>query len=213
MFFLSGVERFLSVHCYDWYYIKWSNKIAWVLTACVYFYCAISLSVAFIINLSYDASYRIAILCNIPAALNSTYTAYNYCISIVGGTAAIAGSIIAMVLFTRRRKRVHSAATISNTVKSHVKSQWNLTRLTLCLAIVDLALVVLPTLVALITSNIVANNVRAWSLQLLCLRSFLNLIIYLVFNADFRLATQKAVGLKKNTQLQLSGPTRLTAPT
>lgn len=198
MFLLGGIERFLAIHCYDWYYQKWSNKLAWVLTSSTYLYCFVSLAVAFVISYTYPPATVVPILCTVPAATSTTYTAYNYFVSITGGIAAIVGSLVAMVLFTKRKSRVRGSEIVSSSVKSHVKRQWNLTKIALFLAILDCGLVVIPAFLSLITSNIIINVIRSWSLQLLCLRSFLNLFVYLFINSDFRASALKSIGLENN---------------
>lgn len=212
MFLLTGVERFLAIKYYDWYYLKWSNKTAWLATSSAYLYCIVSWSSAVVISASYDASYTISILCTVPAITNTNYTSYNYCISIVGGTVAVAGSLVAMVLFTKKKIRVKSTSDVSTTTKNHVRKQWNLTRLTLCLATLDLGLVVTPTFLSLVVSNDTTSTMRSWSLQMLCLRSFLNLIVYLFANSDFRAAALKTCRLNiANPGQQISVPSRGTA--
>lgn len=200
MFLFSGVERFLAVQYYDWYFRKWTNKLAWKLTSLAYIFCIASLVTSVVISLSYDPSTRTPIVCSVPGGTSSNYTAYNYIIAIVSGTVAIMGSLIAMVLFTRRKMKIHSVTNVSGIVKNHLKAQWRLTRITFCLAVADLALVVVPTVLALITSNI-GTSIRTWSQSLLCIRSFLNLVIYLLVNYDFRSAALNAIGIEKNTAL------------
>lgn len=202
MFLLCGVERFLAVKYYDWYYMKWSNKIAWYLTGCAYVYCTVSLTSAVSLSLSYDAKYRIPILCTVAAATTSAYTTYTYWISIIGGAIACAGSLTAMVLFTKRKLRVHDA--ISNVAKNHIKKQWNATRVALCLAVFDLGLVVVPTFLSLVASTAATNSIRSWSLQMLCMRSILNLVVYLSVNSDFRAATLKMLSLQTKVVALLS---------
>lgn len=201
MFLLIGVERFLAFQCYQWYYFSWTSGLAWKLTGAVYIYVAVSLSAAFVVVFNIDQNYRIPIGCATSTVIGQAYTAYNYGVAIVGGLMAVAGTVTAMVAFTVRKRSMFSLCSDDGQeMKSYVTKQWHLTRVSLSLAVIDLGLVVAPNiLVTLVSStNIV---LKSWSLQLVCLRSVLNAIIYVVINSDFRSACLKAfkINIGKNS--------------
>lgn len=209
MFFLVGLERFLAICCYDWYYFKWSNKFAWMLTASAYIYCILSVAASFVIAFSYDSDYKIGISCGTAAVIGPTYSAYNYGIPIVGGIVAAVATITAMVAFTQHRRRINRIANLSTNAKIHVKKQWQLTRITLCLVAIDFCFMVIPSIIITLSSgfkvkfNVNMSSLKAWSLQLVCFRSILNIILYLVINSDFRAAAFRALSLKTSGSLTL----------
>lgn len=207
MFFLVGIERFLAVVYYEWYYLRWSNKFAWMLTSSAYIYSLLSVGAAFVITYRYDANVTTSISCGVGAVMPASYSAYNYMVAVVGGTVAVLATIGALVSFTKRKCATNLAAN----VKSHVKRQWHLTRVTLGLAVVDFGLLVVPSFIITLSSgfnvafnNLNLNSVKAWSLQLVCFRSILNVLFYLFVNSEFRLATYRAFNMKKGNEHSIS---------
>lgn len=204
MFLLIGIERFLAVYCYDWYYLKWSNKFAWTLTVIMYIYCTLSVSVAVLVTLSYDINYKIGIACGTANLVGPTYSAYNYGIGIVGGLVVGVATVVAMIKFTKRKSRLVGEGYTPMNVKTHVKKQWLLTRSTLCLAVADFAFLVMPSIIITLSSGFNVNfhvnltQLKVWALQLVCFRSILNIIIYLLLNSEFRSAASHAVCCCKN---------------
>lgn len=206
MFFLVGTERFIAVYHYDWYYLKWTNKLAWTLTFGAYIVCLISVLASFGIAFSYSSSSVTPIACLTSSIVGPTYSAYNYGIDIIGGTVAALATIIAMVIFSKKKARVSCETNVSASVKLHVRKQWQLSRIAFCLAVVDFGFLVIPsTMITLsggfgVNFNIRIDTLNSWSLQLVCFRSIMNVIIYLFINQEFRSATKLAFGFKNNGQ-------------
>lgn len=199
MFFLIGLERFLAVYYYDWYFYKWSNKFAWMLTACVYLFCIASVAASFFVAFSFDVSYKISIACGTVSVIGSTYSAYNYGLAIIGGSVAAVATVIAMILFAKRRNRAGYASTND---KAHIKKQWQMTKTTMCLTVVDFAFLVVPSIIITLSSgfnvdfHVNITQLKVWALQLVCFRSILNLLIYLAVNTEFRSAALQSISYK-----------------
>lgn len=183
MFFLVGLERLTAVQFFEWYYTGWSYKLSWCLTGAVYLLCFISLSVAFAITFTSMSDEIITSYCTTPQVVGSVYNSYNYGVSIVGGIVASVATLAAMIIFTMKKRKLLSALNVSTNIKCHVKDQWSVSRLMLCLSVMDLGLVVIPNIVVI---NIKVGSIQAIALELVCLRSMLNLVVYLLANSEFR---------------------------
>lgn len=222
MFFLVGFERFLAVWHYDWYYAKWTNKLAWQLTVCVYMFVLFSLAVSIGVAFSYGNDYRIPIACYTQSVTGPVYSSYNYSVAIVGGFVAAAATIVAMIIFTKRKARVTCSSNVSSIMKSHVKKQWYITRMSLCLVTVDFGFLVVPSILVTLASGLpdsVLNSatLKTWPLQMVSFRSVLNIIIYLVINSEFRNAARCAFCfMKKGTMFTMTTvinpPTKIAPP-
>lgn len=211
MFFLVGAERFLAICYFDWYYRKWSNKFAWMLTACAYIFSICSVAAAFIVAFSFDSTFKIAIACFTQSATGPVYSVYNYSVSIIGGMVAVVTTLTAMIVFTHRKAVVIRSSNVSTTIKSHVKKQWHITRMALCLAVVDFCLLVIPNILVALSSwyvntSLGAAALRTWPLQLVSFRSILNVVIYLCINSEFQDAARLAFGSKRVSPIRLSIP-------
>lgn len=200
MFLLIGFERFLAVKYFDWYRTKWTPKMAWILTMMAHLYVSISLSVAAITVYSQPNDNRVTVTCGTPNVVGLAYSVYNYGISVIGGTVSTVCTLTAMIIFTRRHRRLTANPLVSNQIKNFVKSQWSQTRAMLILSILDLAMVVFPNVLAIIVSAFNATNVKLGNLSqmLSCSRSFLNIIIYISVNHEFRKAALKLLCCKKD---------------
>lgn len=205
MFFLIGFERFLAVHYFDWYRIKWNAKKAWFLTTIAYIYVAISLLVGAIITYVQPKDSRISLSCGTPTVVGNAYSIYNYGVSIVGGTVAAICTLASTAMFAKRHQRLKTNATVSHQIRTFVKKQWRQTRAMLCLAIIDVALVVVPNVLAALVTGFKVSipnvNLGGLSLQLSCSRSFFNIIIYFVVNREFRNAAFNLVKCRKNNTI------------
>lgn len=203
MFFLIGVERILAVYQFDWYYAKWTYRLAWMCTSFAYMFCTVSLGVAFLVTYFQHSNATIPITCNTPLVMGKEYIIFNYFITIVGGTVAGVGTIAAMIMFTKRKNRATGSSSESNNpMRTYFKKQCSQTRLMLCISILDLGLVVLPNILLTLENgfNVVSNaDLPTWSLQIISLRSVLNIFIYFIVNPEFRRSTFIAFGMKPKT--------------
>lgn len=210
MFLLVGTERFTAVYFYNWYHSKWSNKLGWTLTSCVYMLCIFSVLSGFGVTLSYEADYRTSINCLTPLVIGPTYSTFNYSIDIVGGVIAATATIIAMVTFTKRKSRVVCATHIPPAVKFHLKKQQQLSLIAFCLTVVDFTFLVVPSVMVTLVSGCFVNfNIRLETLysvtiQLVCCRSILNVVIYILINQGFRRAIKHAFCFTKNSGQSIS---------
>lgn len=192
MFLLVGIERLLAVACYQWYYAKWSNRLAWMLTLIAYAFSLLSVSVAFILAFMRKSTEKISVFCSLQLVVGNPYTYYNYIFSILGGIIAVSSTMLGLIIFKKRKKLAFSTTNVSVNMKRHVKNQWNLSKILLCLSFIDLSLVVVPNSLFVSLTN---PTIRGWALQLICLRSVFNIFIYLIINSEFRAAAFRSVGI------------------
>lgn len=193
MFLLIGVERLLAVGCYQWYYANWSNRLSWKLTLIVYVFGFLSISVAFFLAFIKNSNERILIFCSLQLVVGDPYTYYNYIFSTVGGIIAISSTVLGLVIFTNRKKHMFHGSDVSMNMKTHVKHQWSISKVLLCLSIIDFSFVVVPNLLFISTTKPI---IRGWALQLICLRSVFNILIYLLINSEFRTSVFRMLHIK-----------------
>lgn len=209
MFFLIGFERFLAVYYFDWYRTKWTHKMAWTLTMAGCAYVALSLAVAAIVIYDRPSETRITISCGTLSVVGAAYGIYNYGVPIVGGTVAAVCSFVSMLIFSGRHRRFETNPAVTNQIRTFIKRQYKQTRAMLFLVILDVALVVVPNVLAVTVSasNSGTGTLGTLSQQLGCSRSFLNVVIYLTVNNDFRKAAVRFVkGSKSNTVFSQAKP-------
>lgn len=185
MLFLIGVERLLAVQYFNWYFVKWNNKMAWKFTGAAYIFCALSLGAAYVsVNLQPPEA-RVSIMCITPTVMGKNYITYNYIVSVIGGVLATVTTIVAMISFTVRRRKLNS---VSSSVRSHVKKQWSSSQMMLIVALLDFLLVVVPNVLLILSNSyglLSIANIASYSLQIGCARSFINVLFYLI-NREFR---------------------------
>lgn len=140
MFILIGMERFLAICCFKWYYFKWTNKLAWSLTAVAVLCCLISIFGSWLVSFLSSDLQQIPIQCGIGDAVDDSTSAYNYFIAIFGGTIASVAGVMAVIGFTIRNRQL--GANDSN-LHQHIKRQLHLTKVLLCTTILDVSLVVI----------------------------------------------------------------------
>lgn len=192
MFFVIGLERFVAVRFFDWYYCKWSNNLAWRLIAVVYIYCICSLAVSFGATFARSKDDMVDLGCPVSTIMGPVYTAYNYSVAIVGGMTAVFATIYAVIAFAKRKNQSSLSSSVSNSIKDHIKKQWQVSKVMVCLAVLDFGLVVVPYCLV----NLNAGDIKAWSLQIVSLRSTLNVFVYIIVNSEFRAAVLKTLGRK-----------------
>lgn len=202
MFALIGLERYLAVGHFHWYYAKWTPKKAWQCFLVAYVICAVSLTGAFILVYNQPAEATVSSLCTTQTVMGPRYMFYNYGITVVGGFIAVVTTLIAMVIFTKQKNRIIRHGNNENSIKMlpYVKRQWRHTRSMFCIALLDFGLVVVPNLLITL-SNVFGISISASlgssSLMTVCARSCFNLFIYLICNHEFRKAAFKIICLRK----------------
>lgn len=100
---------------------------------------------------------------------------------------AVVDTIVSLYNFNKQKLVIHASSETATTgaMKNHIKKQWHLTSIMLFVAVLDLGLVVtLNFLVALgsVLSKQGFIGLYAWSWQIISLRSFLNVFIYIGWN-------------------------------
>lgn len=197
MFVLIGGERFTAVYYFDWYYKHWSNRLAWLCCCIVALFVAASVFVGWLVTYTTQDDVQIAITCSIGDAIDDVYSVYNYMLAIIGGILAAIASIAAIIMFSKRKQQMLVDARNTN-LALHIKRQLHVTRVLLCTTIADFVLTVIPCVFVMLTVGFnmeLPANLAGWSLRLISCRSALNILVYLIFNGEFRRATLKAVGM------------------
>lgn len=203
MFFMIGVERFLAIHFFDWYYKKWNNKTNWLCTLAGYIFCSISMVTAYLIAYLQPAASRTPLACNAIKVVGNYYSFINYCISIGGGTVAVVATCVALLEYKAKKFIIGGSSSSTATMRFHIQKQLRLTIVMFIVAILDLFLVVVPNIILMLVGvfNVSFENQAAlssWSFFIISIRSSLNLFMYLFVNQDFRMAAKRCIS-KKNT--------------
>lgn len=197
MFLFIGLERFLAVLYFDWYYNNWSNKLGWLFTGCAYALCFISICMAFVASYLQPHIPLVNRHCGPGPAVGTVYIIYHYFLPVTSGSIAVWATIMATISFWIRRHRVTPEASITEQMKNHLKKQWN-TTVTMCLlSILDLMVNVIPNFLLILTSGfrLIPNmpSFAGWAIQIIGVRGCLNFFIYLLVNHEFRAASRKTI--------------------
>lgn len=202
MMLVIGMERVMAVAFFTWYYKRWSNKIAWILTCVVYVYVCGSIGTIWMIISNLPENSTATRTCGTPTVIGYGYSMYNYGLAIVCGCIAITTTIVSLVITLKEKRRLQIVQQNNINMQRFFNKQWPITTSMACIAIFDFFMVVIPN-VLLLMINFVQfppeiKSIGAWSADLICSRSALSLIIYIIFNRDFRLSFLSWIGIKNH---------------
>lgn len=210
MFFVIGFERFLAIKFFGWYHNKWSDKMAWLVTAAAYGYATVSLAAAYIITFTQPPNSTTSYSCGTPSVMGDAYIAYNYSVSLVGGTLAAAITIASLIVFNKRKSVVYSQNFLNSTTtyKQSINKQYKVTKTFLVLSLLDFSLVAVPNFLAILNTNTtIVSGLGNWTLQIICARGSMNFFIYMLLNKDIRTTVFKFVSLDIIGPVSAIGPT------
>lgn len=201
MLFMIGIERFIAIHYFKWYYKKWTNKTSWLAALFGYLFCIVSILVSVLLaNLKPDKS-RTTLFCIGLSVVGPEYMFFNFFVSIFGGLIAALMTFVALVEY--KMKSVQFLNALGN-MKAHMQRQLRITRLMFIVAFLDFCLVVVPNVVTMLVAvfNVTFESlpaVSSWTFLMICVRSSMNLFLYLFINTEFR-----AVALSFTTKITAS---------
>lgn len=199
MLLVIAVERLVAVQFYKWFYKSYSHKRAWLVTFSAMTFSLMSVLIAYLLVYFRPESTRITNDCQTPGALGPTsgYNVYNYLLPVVCGTVAAATTVVSMFILVHRKKRL--LVQQNSQYRKVNKNEWQMTKVMTMVAVLDFILVVVPNIFVFIRSvffiSVIPNFVY-YSLQVICCRSALNIVIYMVFNHNFRKDVLDTFGFK-----------------
>lgn len=189
MLFMIGIERFVAIHYFNWYFNKWTNKASWVSTVAGFTFCLCAVILAIGLAYNQPANSLISFICSGVLTVGKTYMTFTFSVSIFGGLMAALLTLVALAEF--KTKRIQFASNKKN-MKNHMKRQLRTTILMSVISILDLCMVVIPNIITMLVNVFDVNlgnmySVSSWAFFFTTVRSSSNLFIYLLVNQEFRL--------------------------
>lgn len=198
LFFLIGVERFIAVRYFSWYRVHWNYKGAWILTLAAYVCSLCSITFGILGTIFQPVEFYVTKLCITTSVVGEFYAIYHYCVPLIGGTAAVIMTLMAMILFNKRKKKmqqVYNNTQSNNYTHQAIKKEWQMSRLIFVTSILDLGLIVAPSVLGMLSISKVIrdiNTTRIFIVQTLnCFRGIMNIFVELFLNLEFRSAMYK----------------------
>lgn len=201
MMLLIGGERALAIIFFQWYYFSWTNRLAWTLTGVAYLYCCCTITTLSIVTYLLPNTTTTPQQCISTFVIGPSYTWYDYLLAILCGTVAIISTMISLLAFNaKRRKFKNNSQSNDSNMKSFLTKQWNLTISMSLVSFFDFTLVVIPNVLKLVASFYPPLLfIGFYASYMVCTRSALSLVIYILTNRDFRNILFQITGINKNS--------------
>jgi hypothetical protein len=177
-----GIERFAAVHYPIWYKVNVHAKQRFKMILVSIVISLVSIGVGFAQAYIFFRGKRSNFLCSISNAFDKYYTTWNYIVTVFGHS--IAFLLNASAFLTAKSK----SRLISSGLSATMRKEITLVRLMLGLAGFSVLLISIPNIILWGQSWVwsVGTNTLGFIYVSFCCSSAINIIIYTLFNKDFR---------------------------
>lgn len=202
---LIGLERFIAVVLFNWYYSNWNDLKAWMSTCFAYCLAFVSVISSGIIIYTSKENITVTKICYQPTVLGPIYSSYNYGLPVVCGTMSILFTLYSLVAFILKRQKIKTGGNNTGNKLKLIRKQLQITITMTCIAFFDFTMVVIPFSIMIMTSffgDLI--NVGYISSCLISTRATFSFIIYFVLNQGFRETFLYCVTFKKTKRPRLT---------
>lgn len=192
---MVGTERLIAVAFPHWFRRWFSQRRMWYLLGLGFLVVLSSVAVGISLASALPPTTR---QCGQPGVFGNSYTAFVRAASAAGGTVAVILTITAMIIGTRRIRRMPLLSGEAGKLKKQVQ----MTRAMLSVSFADFCLVVVPNTVSFVAAGTGANLPSFMgplpSNIAFCVNATIGIVCYLTFNTQFRRAAARLFCFKGN---------------